>query len=85
MFQTTNQETWDNPIGTPILMHRVTHLTAVLSREERLEPTASISSMKTMQGACFRASQGAERAPLWGGEPWRGLMCIMLPYMWDLY
>mmetsp|Transcript_79251 Transcript_79251/g.183916 ORF Transcript_79251/g.183916 Transcript_79251/m.183916 type:complete len:230 (+) Transcript_79251:974-1663(+) len=31
-------------------------LTAVLSRLERLEPTASISSMKTMQGACLRAS-----------------------------
>mmetsp|Transcript_38322 Transcript_38322/g.91553 ORF Transcript_38322/g.91553 Transcript_38322/m.91553 type:complete len:208 (+) Transcript_38322:587-1210(+) len=31
-------------------------LTAVLSRLERLEPTASISSMNTIQGACFRAS-----------------------------
>mmetsp|Transcript_146294 Transcript_146294/g.380254 ORF Transcript_146294/g.380254 Transcript_146294/m.380254 type:complete len:420 (-) Transcript_146294:134-1393(-) len=31
-------------------------LTAVLSRFDRLEPTASISSMKTMHGACFLAS-----------------------------
>mmetsp|Transcript_14403 Transcript_14403/g.41586 ORF Transcript_14403/g.41586 Transcript_14403/m.41586 type:complete len:230 (+) Transcript_14403:899-1588(+) len=31
-------------------------LTAVLSRFDRFDPTASISSMKTMQGACFRAS-----------------------------
>mmetsp|Transcript_53306 Transcript_53306/g.153798 ORF Transcript_53306/g.153798 Transcript_53306/m.153798 type:complete len:255 (+) Transcript_53306:870-1634(+) len=31
-------------------------LTAVLSRFDRFEPTASISSMKTMQGACFLAS-----------------------------
>mmetsp|Transcript_107853 Transcript_107853/g.214308 ORF Transcript_107853/g.214308 Transcript_107853/m.214308 type:complete len:268 (+) Transcript_107853:464-1267(+) len=31
-------------------------LTALLSRFERFEPTASISSMNTMQGACLRAS-----------------------------
>mmetsp|Transcript_52268 Transcript_52268/g.124670 ORF Transcript_52268/g.124670 Transcript_52268/m.124670 type:complete len:233 (+) Transcript_52268:830-1528(+) len=31
-------------------------LTAVLSLLDRFDPTASISSMNTMQGACFRAS-----------------------------
>mmetsp|Transcript_55152 Transcript_55152/g.160955 ORF Transcript_55152/g.160955 Transcript_55152/m.160955 type:complete len:276 (-) Transcript_55152:665-1492(-) len=31
-------------------------LTAVLSLFDRFDPTASISSMKTMHGACFRAS-----------------------------
>mmetsp|Transcript_75692 Transcript_75692/g.213953 ORF Transcript_75692/g.213953 Transcript_75692/m.213953 type:complete len:442 (+) Transcript_75692:740-2065(+) len=31
-------------------------LTALLSRLDRVEPTASISSMNTMHGACFRAS-----------------------------
>mmetsp|Transcript_57738 Transcript_57738/g.164011 ORF Transcript_57738/g.164011 Transcript_57738/m.164011 type:complete len:210 (-) Transcript_57738:307-936(-) len=36
-------------------------LTAVLSRFERFEPTASISSMKTMQGACLRASEKRSR------------------------
>mmetsp|Transcript_67168 Transcript_67168/g.186058 ORF Transcript_67168/g.186058 Transcript_67168/m.186058 type:complete len:230 (-) Transcript_67168:891-1580(-) len=36
-------------------------LTAVLSRLDRLEPTASISSMKTMQGACLRASWNRSR------------------------
>mmetsp|Transcript_38130 Transcript_38130/g.118557 ORF Transcript_38130/g.118557 Transcript_38130/m.118557 type:complete len:336 (-) Transcript_38130:762-1769(-) len=39
-------------------------LTAVLSRFERLEPTASISSMKTMQGACLRASWKRSRIRL---------------------
>mmetsp|Transcript_58905 Transcript_58905/g.131780 ORF Transcript_58905/g.131780 Transcript_58905/m.131780 type:complete len:230 (-) Transcript_58905:873-1562(-) len=36
-------------------------LTAVLSRFDRFEPTASTSSMKTMHGACFRASANRSR------------------------
>mmetsp|Transcript_101683 Transcript_101683/g.265177 ORF Transcript_101683/g.265177 Transcript_101683/m.265177 type:complete len:403 (-) Transcript_101683:186-1394(-) len=35
--------------------------TELLSRPERLEPTASISSMKMMHGACFRASAKRSR------------------------
>mmetsp|Transcript_109305 Transcript_109305/g.308444 ORF Transcript_109305/g.308444 Transcript_109305/m.308444 type:complete len:319 (-) Transcript_109305:993-1949(-) len=52
---TTTPLFWSKPSNSTKSWFRVI-LTAVLSRLERLDPTASISSMKTMQGACLRAS-----------------------------
>mmetsp|Transcript_56162 Transcript_56162/g.100026 ORF Transcript_56162/g.100026 Transcript_56162/m.100026 type:complete len:258 (-) Transcript_56162:833-1606(-) len=57
---TTTPVLFSNPSISTRSWFRVI-LTAVLSRLFRFEPTASISSMKTMHGACFRASPNRSR------------------------